>query len=88
MISLLVGIAPAISAGEVWGRGDGWQMCAVAVSVECDRLAHVEDSQREKISSSKTKALTKSMNMDIWVAGTLNLVFIRGSYDEIKFSKK
>ena len=28
------------------------------------------------------------MNMDIWVVGTLNLVFIRGSYNSIKFSKK
>ena len=28
------------------------------------------------------------MSMDIWVVGTLNLVLIRGSYNEIKFSKK
>ena len=32
--------------------------------------------------------LTKNMNMDIWVLGTLNLVFIWGSSNEIKFSKK
>ena len=31
--------------------------------------------------------LAKSMNMDIWVVGALNLVFIRGLYNEIKFSK-
>ena len=42
----------------------------------------------EKTISNKTQALTKSKNMDIWVAGTLNLVFIRGSYNEIKSSKK
>ena len=29
-----------------------------------------------------------SMNMDIWVVGTLARLFIRGSYSEIKFSKK
>ena len=28
------------------------------------------------------------MNMDIWVGSTLNQLFIRGSYTEIKFSKK
>ena len=28
------------------------------------------------------------MNMDIWVGSTLNQLFIRGSYNEIKFSKK
>ena len=28
------------------------------------------------------------MNVDIWVAGTLNLLFIKGSYAEIKFFKK
>ena len=32
--------------------------------------------------------LTKSMNMDIWVIGILNQLFIRGSYTQIKFSKK
>ena len=42
----------------------------------------------EKTISNKTQALTESKNMDIWVAGTLNLVFIRGSYNEIKSSKK
>ena len=27
------------------------------------------------------------MNTDIWVIGTLNQLFVRGSYNEIKFSK-
>ena len=26
----------------------------------------------------------KSMNMDIWVVGTLNLLFIKDSFNEIK----
>ena len=33
----------------------------------------------------KTRALTKSMNMDIWAIGTSNQLFIRGSYTEIRF---
>ena len=32
------------------------------------------------------KALTKSMNMGIWVVD-MNQLFVRGSYTEIKFSK-
>ena len=32
--------------------------------------------------------LAKSMNMGTWVVGTLNQLFIRGSYTEIKFLKK
>ena len=28
------------------------------------------------------------MNMDIWETGTLNELFIRGSYTQIKFSKQ
>ena len=31
--------------------------------------------------------LTKSMNMDIWVIGTINQLIIRNSYTQIKFSK-
>ena len=45
------------------------------------------DAHREQAPSNKTQALTKSLNMDIWVVGKLNL-FIRGSDNENKFSKK
>ena len=38
--------------------------------------------------SNKTPALTKSMNMVIWVVGTSNQLFIRGSYTANKFSKE
>ena len=31
---------------------------------------------------------TKNMAMDVWVVRTLNQQFVRGSYTEIKFSKK
>ena len=36
----------------------------------------------------KLKCLRKSMNVDIWVIGTLNQLFVRGSHTQIKFSKK
>ena len=53
---------------------------------------HFKDTHREKAPSNEAQALMKSMSMDIWVVGTLNLVFVRvfvrGSYNEIKFSKK
>ena len=37
-----------------------------------------KDTQKENIPSKKTQALTKSTNMDIWLIGILNLLFIRG----------
>ena len=48
----------------------------------------LKDTQREKTPLNKTQSFTKSMNMDILVVGTLNQLSIRGSYTEIKFSKK
>ena len=39
----------------------------------------LKDTHREKTPSKKTPALTKSTNIDIWVAGTTNQFFIRGS---------
>ena len=33
--------------------------------------------------TNKTQALTESMNRDIWVIGTLNQVFLKGSYTEV-----
>ena len=47
----------------------------------------VKDINRENLPSNKTQALTKNMNREIWGVGTLNLLFIRGSYIQIKFSK-
>ena len=49
---------------------------------------HFKDTHREKAPSNEAQVLTKSMSMNFWVVGTLNLVFVRGSYNEIKFSKK
>ena len=48
----------------------------------------LKDTHREKTPSNKTSALAKSMNMDIWVAGTSNQLFIAGSYTKAKFQKK
>ena len=42
----------------------------------------------EKTSSNKTPALTKRLNIDIWVVGTSNQLFIKGYQTETKFSKK
>ena len=38
-----------------------------------------KDNYRENTLSYKTPALTKSMNMDIWVVGISNQHFTRGS---------
>ena len=48
----------------------------------------LNDTHRENTLTNKTLALSKSMNMDIWVIGTLNQLFIGGSYIKIKFPKK
>ena len=37
------------------------------------------DTYKEKVPSNKTSTLSESMNMDIWVVGTSNQPFIRGS---------
>ena len=52
------------------------------------RTLSFKDTHRGKAPSNKTPAHTKSMNIDIWVVGTLNQLFIRGSDTETKFSKK
>lgn len=39
----------------------------------------IKDTHMASASSNKTQALTRSMYMDIWVAGTLNQLHIRGS---------
>ena len=48
----------------------------------------INDTQGEKAPSNKTLVLTKSTNMGIWAVDTTNQLFIRGSWTEIKFSKK
>ena len=42
-------------------------------------LQIIKDTHKEKAPSNKTPALTKSMDMDIWVVGTSNQVVLRGS---------
>ena len=46
-----------------------------------------KDTHRENTPLNKTEALPKSMNMYIWATGTLNQLFITGSYTYSKFSK-
>ena len=42
---------------------------------------------REKAPSNKTLWFSKSMNMDIWIVGTSNQHFLRGSSTEKKIRK-
>ena len=45
----------------------------------------MKDIHRENALTNKTQVLT---NMGIWVTITLNQLFTRGSYTELKFSKQ
>ena len=38
-----------------------------------------KDIQKEKAPSNKSLVLTKNMQMDIWLVGTTNQLFLRGS---------
>ena len=60
----------------------------VDYTIICPSWHILKDNYRENAPSSKTKSLTKIINMNIWVIGTLKQLFIRGSYTEIKFSKR
>ena len=64
-----------------------WRIRIEFVSNGCSRISS-KDTHREKAPSNKTPVLSESMNMNIWVVGTLNQLFIKGSYAETKFSKK
>ena len=48
----------------------------------------LKNTKREKAPSNKTPALTESMNMDIWLLGASNQLFIRGSQTESNLSKR
>ena len=48
----------------------------------------LKDTHKEKQPANNTTALTKSRNMGIWVIGTSNQLFIRGSWTETNFSRK
>ena len=63
-----------------------WYIHTETVSNGCSRK--FKDTHREKASSNKTPALSESMNMDIWVVGASNQLFIAGSYPKTIFSKK
>ena len=44
----------------------------------------MENTRRGKGPLNETPVCTKSMNMDIWVVGTLNQLFVTDSYTEKK----
>ena len=64
-----------------------WHICIEIISNGCNRISF-KDTHREKAPSNKTSALTGTMNMDNWIVGTSDELFITGSYTETKFSKK
>ena len=47
----------------------------VLVGLKCSQV----NTHRKKVPSNETPAIAKSMNMDVWVVGTSNQLFIRGS---------
>ena len=51
-------------------------------------FVHIEDAHIEKAPLTKIPTLSKSMNIDIWVVGTLNQLFARVFSNEAQFSKK
>ena len=51
------------------------------------KIVVLKDTHREKGPSNKTPALTKSINMGIWVVGTINQPFQGGSYWNKIFKK-
>ena len=50
-------------------------------------LKYAHRSKHLKDTHTETEALTKSMNMYIWVIGTLNQLFIGGSYNQVNLQK-
>ena len=47
----------------------------------------LKDTHRKKAPSNKTPMILKGINVNIWVVGTSNQLFIRGSETEAKFLK-
>ena len=54
-------------------------MSLLPLNVTVMYLLRIKDTHREDTPSSKTEALSKSINVYIWAVGTLNQLFIRGS---------
>ena len=65
------------------------QRCPAIASFHCDKNASAFMNPHSKNApSNKTQVITESINMEIWEVGTMNQLFLRGYYIEIKFSKK
>ena len=50
--------------------------------------SYLKGTLGENAPSNKTETSTKSMNMGVWIVGTLCQLFITDSYTKTKFSKK
>ena len=64
----------------VFGLNFSFRMqLSVAVPLYNFRWQIFKDTHREEVPSNETPVLIKSTNMDIWVVGTTNQLFTRGS---------
>ena len=78
----------AVRGWKQQNRTERYRNQTIRVEPRLKYIVLFKNTHREKAPSNKTPALTKSMNMDIWVVGTSNQLFLKGSYTEAKFSKK
>lgn len=68
-----------------------WWYCNIFYGVDdiivFVNFANLKNIHKEIAPLNKTLALTKNMNIDIWVTGTSNQL-LKGSFTETKFSRK
>ena len=69
-------------------RSENARSGSFSISCQFNFTFHFKDTIREKQPSNKTPELMKSINIAIWLVGTPNQLFIRGSSTETKFWKK
>ena len=54
----------------------------------CSKMYSLKETHRESALPNKTQEVTKSMNIEIWLNGTLNQLFKICYFTLLKFSKK
>ena len=60
-------------------RSNYKKLAPIVVSILKISKDSIKDTQKKKSTSNKIPALTKGINVDIWVVGTSKHIFIRGS---------
>ena len=61
-------------------------ICIEIIPNGCSRKSFLRTQGKRTLN--KTPVLSENMNMDFWVVGTSNQLFITGSYTETKLKKK